>query len=198
MLETINVDTNETDTFQVGSLLEVEYATSESWMATTSTKPVLTSNVTSAFLTLTTSAFETADSTTFTTTVLTTTTTEPKLLLDDGSFHLSNDSFGPDGKNGLRGEVLPVSGTGSFREDLEDELRESFPNAGNHSISRLQLEHIRNITGRNISRLGKDAMRSSAAYCELSKENSDYPELSFSVWLIVFSALLKLRNKHQF
>ena len=169
MLETINVDTNETDTFQVGSLLEVEYATSESWMATTSTKPGLTSNATSAFLTLTTSAFETADSTTFTTTALTTTTTEPKLLLDDCSFHLSND----------------------LSNDLDDELRESFPNAGNHSISRLQLEHIRNITGRNISGLGKDAMCSSAAYCELSKQNSDYPELSFSVWLIVFSALLK-------
>ena len=174
MLETINVNQNETDTFQAVSLVEVKLTTSDS-------------------STLTTSAFDTADTTAFTTTsiemttltttttettALTTTTTELELLLDDGSFHVLNDSFGPDAKTGLRGEVVPVLGNGSFREDLDDELRESYPNAGNHSISRQQLEHIRSITGRNISELDQDAMCSSTAYCVLSKENSDYPKLS--------------------
>ena len=82
------------------------------------------------------------------------TKTDSKLLLDDGSFHLSNYSFG--------------------------------------LISRQQLELIKKLTGRNISGLGQDAMCSSAAYCELSKENSDvFLTNAFSVWLIVFSALLK-------
>lgn len=89
-----------------------------------------------------------------------------------------NDSFGPDGKNELLGELLLLLGNSSFREDLDDELRESFTNVGNHSISRQQLEHIRSITGRNISGLDPDALCSSTAYCVLSKENSDYPKLS--------------------
>ena len=182
MVETINVDPNETDTFQAVSLVEVKLTTSESWMATTLTQPGLT-DTTSASLTFTTSAFETAYSTTFTTTsiemtTLTTPTTEHKLLLDDGSFHLLNDSFGPDGKTGLHGEVVPVLGNGSFREDLDDKLQESYPNARNRSISRQQLEHIRSLTGRNISELGQDAMCSSTVYCELSKQNSDYPKFS--------------------
>ena len=174
MLETINVNQNETDTFQAVSLVEVKLTTSDS-------------------STLTTSAFDTADTTAFTTTsiemttltttttettALTTTTTELELLLDDGSFHVLNDSFGPDAKTGLRGEVVPVLGNGSFREDLDDKLQESYPNARNRSISRQQLEHIRSLTGRNISELGQDAMCSSTVYCELSKQNSDYPKFS--------------------
>ena len=193
MVETINLNPNETDTFQAVSLVEVKLITSESRMVITLTQPGFTTDTTSTSLTLTTSAVDTADTTIFTTTsiemttltttttettTLTITTTELELLLDDGSFHLLNNSFGPDAKTGLRGEVVPVLGNGSFREDLDDELRESYPNAGNHSISRQQLEHIRSITGRNISELDQEAMCSSTAYCVLSKENSDYPKLS--------------------
>ena len=151
---TVNVDPNETDPFSVESSTSSEASTwtqftttSERWTASTVTQPGKTLATDPMSLTTSVSATTTTEVVTeaVTTTTTTTTTsieTEPKLMQDAESMASSGNALE----------------SGKFREDLDEELRESFPNAGNSSISRQKgfqrdpMKNPRNATSEGNSR----------------------------------------------
>ena len=94
--------------------------TTSGWSSTTETAPMSSATSATTSVPATTETDGTTEA--FTTTTTISSSTEPKLMLDNGQ---QESELGEKG-----------SSSGSFREEIDDELRDSYPAAGNSSISR--------------------------------------------------------------